>query len=195
MFNAMPEFYIDSFVHAGSYATLAASVLHHLNLKGKEHLLSIGSGPGYMETYFAKKVVPKGRVVGIDNAEKMVKKAREVSSAQEAGNVEFRLQDAQQGLPFKDNEFDHAYSVDALHWMDNWKKALDEMVRVVKPGGKVVVVANLLLRNKKLLKEGLFDAVKKKNTKLENISVIQGWDPMDRDEKIRLMFVIRKRGK
>lgn len=47
--------------------------------------------------------------------------------------------DAQQ-LPFSDNSFDSAFAVDAVHHIPNPGRALSELCRVVRPGGKVVIV-------------------------------------------------------
>lgn len=47
--------------------------------------------------------------------------------------------DAQQ-LPFSDNSFDSAFALDAVHHIPNPGKAISELCRVVRPGGKIVIV-------------------------------------------------------
>ena len=71
-------------------------------------------------------------VTGVDRSEEMLARAR------------LRLPDATfvkghaEALPFADNEFAGAVCAQAIHWFDQ-TKALAEMLRVVKPGGRVAV--------------------------------------------------------
>jgi SAM-dependent methyltransferase len=192
LFNALPEFYLHSFKDLDTYANIMSAVLHHLGLKGDERVLSVGSGPGFVETFFAKRALPRGSVVGIDNAEKMVEKAREVSAMEKAKNVEFMLHDAQEKLPFKDGHFDHVYSIDSLHWMKRWDKALEEMIRVTKPGGRIVFSLNPD-HNIKLMDEGLLDKIDKGKVELEQATFVEGRKPITGERTVQLLMAVRKR--
>lgn len=53
--------------------------------------------------------------------------------------VDARVSDAE-NLPFADNSFDVVYSFGVLHHTPNTQKAIDEVFRVLKPGGKIVIM-------------------------------------------------------
>lgn len=79
------------------------------------------------------------QVKGIDIAEKMIQSATDL--AQRSGNtdrVSFRLGDSQ-ALPFSENSFDAVINECAVGIPDDSQQVLNEMVRVVKPGGRVVI--------------------------------------------------------
>lgn len=62
-------------------------------------------------------------------------------------------------LPIKSESFDHAISIAVLHHFSNdnqRKRALSELVRIVKPGGKVLVTVWAFEQNKKFPKQDLF---------------------------------------
>ena len=101
----------------------------------KKKILIVGCGSGYQACHIAQKYGSK--VVGIDIAEHMVKKAKE--RAEEfglEGELEFRVGDALD-IPFKDNTFDIVFTEFVTIFIDDKKKAFSEYARVVKPGGFV----------------------------------------------------------
>jgi demethylmenaquinone methyltransferase / 2-methoxy-6-polyprenyl-1,4-benzoquinol methylase len=73
-------------------------------------------------------------VVGVDFAEKMLAIAR-----QKAPDIDFRIGNAL-ALEFGDNEFDAATVGFGARNFDDLDRGLGEMVRVVKPGGRVVIL-------------------------------------------------------
>ena len=80
------------------------------------------------------------RVVGIDISEKRIQTC--LAKWQADGSptkLEFRLADAQ-NLPFPDESFNRVFSVDTLEWLQDPAKALQEMLRVTRPGGVALVV-------------------------------------------------------
>ncbi len=84
---------------------------------------------------FLRKLQGKAQVYGLDISEEMLKIARRKLPA------ETKLQKADvHNLPFEDNFFDDVISTEAFHHYYDQRKALQEMVRVAKKGGKVIVV-------------------------------------------------------
>jgi ubiquinone/menaquinone biosynthesis C-methylase UbiE len=103
-------------------------------------VLDVGCGAGMDTVPLAQMVGPTGLVVGIDLDEAMLVKGDE--RAREAGVdgwVEHRLGDAS-SMPFEDDTFDAQHSERLFSHLSHPEQVLDEMVRVARPGGTVVVV-------------------------------------------------------
>jgi arsenite methyltransferase len=98
-----------------------------------KHILDVGCGVGRTPVIYAKKY--GCRVTGIDLSPRMVEWSRQrVCSERLAGRVEVRAADAQQ-LPFEDELFDAVVTESVLVFVPDRRKALDEFVRVTRPGG------------------------------------------------------------
>ncbi len=99
----------------------------------------IGTGTGVLALELAALGL---EVIGIDRSRGMLETAREKWSAVEAhyaGDVRFEDGDAH-ALPLDDESVDAAFAHMVLHSLESPEKALHEMARVVRPGGRVVVV-------------------------------------------------------
>ena len=106
-------------------------------------VLDVGCGSGWATRLMAEKA-PRGRVVGIDIADEMIKLARETSSS--FSNAEFQIASAEK-LPFRDGEFTHAFSMESLYYYADMLAALREIKRVLEPGGLFVTVVDLYQEN------------------------------------------------
>ncbi|HEY3875576.1 MAG TPA: class I SAM-dependent methyltransferase [Candidatus Kapabacteria bacterium] len=102
--------------------------------RGKK-LLEIGCGMGTDSLQFARN---GAAVTGVDLTEEGPRLATERFRA-EGLPCEFRTADAE-SLPFADNSFDVVYSFGVLHHTPNTQKAIDEVYRVLKPGGEAVIM-------------------------------------------------------
>ena len=96
-------------------------------------VLEIGCGNGYGTKLINKYFHPK-EICGIDIDEKMIDLAKKNGNTK----TSFVLGDVAQ-LPFEDNSFDGIFDFAILHHVPNWKKAIDEMYRVLKKGGQVFI--------------------------------------------------------
>jgi SAM-dependent methyltransferase len=104
------------------------------NFRGKR-LLEIGCGLGTDLLQFAR----AGAVVtGVDLTPASVELVRK-RLAIEGVPGEAQVADAEH-LPFADNTFDVVYSFGVLHHTPNTQKAIDEVHRVLKPGGRVIIM-------------------------------------------------------
>lgn len=103
-------------------------------------VLDLAGGTGDLAREFTKKVGRSGKVVLADINEKMLMRGRErLMDAGIVGNVEFVQADAE-CLPFRDNYFDCITIAFGLRNVTNKQAALSSMYRVLKPGGKLLVL-------------------------------------------------------
>jgi SAM-dependent methyltransferase len=118
-----------------------------LDLRGDEHLLDLGCGRGAVLIAAARRL-PAGRAVGIDLWHGQDQAGNDISvtrrNAQAAGvadRVELHTADMTQ-LPFPDDSFDIVTSALAVHNIPTTRgraRALDEAIRVLRPGGRLLL--------------------------------------------------------
>ena len=109
-------------------------------VKPGESVLDVGCGTGVLTRLAALVVGQTGYAVGIDPAAKMIGVAKK-NALKEGSRAEFRLA-VIEDLPFEDNRFDCVLSSAMLHHLppDLKVKGLSEVHRVLKPGGRLVLV-------------------------------------------------------
>lgn len=103
------------------------------------HVLDLASGSGEPSLSVSVVVGPQGRVVATDLLREMLEIAEENAAARGLRNIEFRAADAEQ-LPFPDRHFDRITCRFGIMFVPDIQKALREMRRVLKPGGRVSFV-------------------------------------------------------
>lgn len=109
-------------------------------LRSGQRVLDLASGTGDLAKAFAKQVGPTGKVIMSDINEAMLEVGRSrLTDAGIIGNIDYVLADAQH-LPFEDNEFDCVTIAFGLRNVTDKSAALRSMYRVLKPGGKVLVL-------------------------------------------------------
>jgi SAM-dependent methyltransferase len=110
-----------------------------LDVAPRARVLDVGCGSGGATRAIAKRVGPEGRAVGIDASPALLEVAREL--AEKAGlsdAIEFKAGDCR-ALPFPDASFDVVLAATTLSHVPDPDRALSEMVRVARPGGRVGV--------------------------------------------------------
>ena len=137
-----PHFFIR-FLDATREKTVRAAHINpaqffsYLDPKPGLSILDAGCGTGDLLHSLSRLVGATGRVVGCDYSEAMIVEARKRAERSEA-KVEFCVADAHQ-LPFPDSAFDRGMATSVLQHLENPAQALSELVRVLKPGGWVIL--------------------------------------------------------
>ena len=106
-----------------------------------DRALDVATGTGDLALELAQRVSPGGEVVATDFSERMLELARAKASARTAQGAEVVIRPANAlDLPFENDEFDAATVGFGARNFSDLERGLREMARVVRPGGRVVVL-------------------------------------------------------
>jgi SAM-dependent methyltransferase len=129
--DGIPEPTIASFAGTGNPFSVG-------ELQPGEHVVDVGSGGGFDSLIAARMVGRNGQVIGVDMTPAMVLKARSSAGVAGTKNVEFR-EGFGEALPVEDGWAEVVISNGVLNLMPDKDAALREMVRVLKPGGRLQI--------------------------------------------------------
>lgn len=119
-------------------APIAMRMIKLAQLRPSDCILDVGTGTGLVALRAAR-LLSGGRVIGIDHSQGMIEQACAKARRSSVGEfVIFRRSDAEQ-LDFSDQSFDVVLSLYALFHFPDPLRALAEMYRVLRPGGRVVI--------------------------------------------------------
>jgi ubiquinone/menaquinone biosynthesis C-methylase UbiE len=114
--------------------------LRHVSIGTHDTILDVGCGGGRTVSKLAA-AAREGKVYGIDYAEASVAAAERTNRQFIAlGRVEIR-QASVSNLPFGDNTFDLVTAVETHFWWPDLGAGMREVFRVLKPGGRMVIIA------------------------------------------------------
>jgi len=101
-------------------------------------VLDVGCGIGGTSRHLAKTYGVGTEVTGITLSANQAKRATELAKEQGVTNAKFEVMNALE-MKFEDNTFDLVWACESGEHMPDKKKYVEEMVRVLKPGGKIVI--------------------------------------------------------
>jgi arsenite methyltransferase len=104
-----------------------------------ERVLDLGVGPGFLAAEIATEVGRQGRVCGVDISDDMLAIAATRDSGPDAATLELRRGSAED-LPYDDGSFDAVVSTQVLEYVPDVPRALTEVHRVLRPGGRVLIL-------------------------------------------------------
>jgi arsenite methyltransferase len=113
-----------------------ALVHEALDARPGERVLDAGCGPGFYVAELLERVGSDGSVAGVDASKPMLAVAGKRCEGHP--NVSFHEGDVT-ALPVGDAEFDRALSVQVLEYVEDIPAALGELLRVLRPGGRVTI--------------------------------------------------------
>ena len=129
------------------FAPITEALVEEAQIGSGHSVLDIATGPGEPALTIASLVEPQGKVVGVDPIPEMIAAARREASRLEVRNVEFEVAFADH-LPFPADTFDAVVSRFGVMFFPSPLDAVREMLRVLKPGRKLVLaVWHLAARN------------------------------------------------
>jgi len=105
-------------------------------------ILDVGCGGGRTVSKLAA-IVPQGRVYGVDYSDESVAATKRTNVRwMDLGRVEIR-RGSVSDLPFPDGKFDLVTAVETHFWWPNLPGDMREVFRVMKPGGTLVLIAEI----------------------------------------------------
>jgi arsenite methyltransferase len=110
-----------------------------LALRPGDRVLDVGVGPGLLAAEMAAEVGPDGRVCGIDISDSMLALAGTRAKVPDGPPIELELADAGR-LPHGAESFDVVVSTQVFEYLDDVPGALNEIRRVLRPAGRVVLL-------------------------------------------------------
>jgi demethylmenaquinone methyltransferase/2-methoxy-6-polyprenyl-1,4-benzoquinol methylase len=142
MFDRIAGLYdrMNTLMTAGMHHRWRARAADLAGLSPGGKALDVATGTGDLALELARRVGPTGLVIGTDFSERMLELARGKAAARpEAAQVRFEVGNAL-ALPYPDDQFDGATVGFGARNFASLEQGLAEMVRVVRPGGRVVVL-------------------------------------------------------
>lgn len=119
------------------HAPMAEAMCERMELGAKDRILELGCGEGWACRLLADRAGPASSVVGIDISNEMISRACEKSRS--FPNLSYHCGSAEH-IPGPDNYFTKVVSIEAFYYFERQDQVLGELLRVVKPGGRLYLL-------------------------------------------------------
>ncbi|MBA3827346.1 MAG: bifunctional demethylmenaquinone methyltransferase/2-methoxy-6-polyprenyl-1,4-benzoquinol methylase UbiE [Taibaiella sp.] len=141
MFNNIASKYdfLNHFLSLGIDKGWRKKAIAAIAATNPSNILDVATGTGDMAIAAAKKITPK-KITGIDIADQMLEVGRKKITAANLDNIIHLQTGDSEALPFADKQFDAVMCAYGVRNFEHLQQGLQEMYRVMKPGGKVVIL-------------------------------------------------------
>lgn len=141
MFNNIAKTYdfLNHFMSLGIDVIWRKLAINELKKDKPAHILDVATGTGDF-AFEALRILKPDKITGVDISAGMLDIAKQKISKRGLGDkFQVKLGDSEK-LPFTDNEFDAVTVAYGVRNFENLEKGLADMFRVIKPGGKAVIL-------------------------------------------------------
>lgn len=133
--------YYDSVYHLMPYRKLLWDTYQALDLAQGMRVLDAGCGTGNFEHFIAQKNPPAISIDAVDTSPAMLDRAR--AKCHDLSGITFAEADLNGRLPFEDATFDRVICINVLFALEDWDRTIAELLRVLKPEGRMVLTSSL----------------------------------------------------
>lgn len=137
-YNAEATRQLESIYQTDDAVVRRSTLLNALSPAIDEHVIDIGTGPGFVASEIADRVGRGGSVTAVDNSDDSLRLAKIRCCNQSQVSIQHANAT---DLPFRSDVFDVAVSVQVFEYIDDVDIAIREMYRVLKPGGRAALIA------------------------------------------------------
>jgi ubiquinone/menaquinone biosynthesis C-methylase UbiE len=135
-YNAAADHFDDEAL--GLWAKYGGRTVERLALQPGARVLDVGCGTGASAIPAAEQVGPKGKVIAVDLADRLLENARRKAATLKLENIEFRLGDME-NLGYPDQYFDAVVCVFAIFFVPDVTRLVRELWRMVRPNGRLAI--------------------------------------------------------
>jgi arsenite methyltransferase len=146
---------LDSIPQSAILGVGCGAPLNYVHLKRGETVVDLGSGAGIDAFLASRQVKERGKVIGIDFTEDMLRKATFAAKENGYTNVDFRKGDIEDRIPVDDNTVDVAISNCVINLATDKIKAFKEIYRILKKDGKGRMIISDLVTSEQIQGESV----------------------------------------
>ena len=134
---------IKQFDEAADLALISQPLMARIQPQADPLILDVATGTGRLPLFMARNARFQGQVIGLDASQRMLNIARHKIAAEHfEGFVSLMRGDAME-LPFANDGFDVVTCLEALEFMPDPQRVLNEMARVLRPGGLLLTTIRI----------------------------------------------------
>ena len=130
---------VKQFDEQADLALISLPIMERIQPQADPLILDVATGTGRLPLIMARNAQFAGHVIGLDASRRMLKVARKKISAERFEEFISLTRGDAQDLPFPDDSFDVVTCLEALEFLSDQRAALAEMIRVLRPGGLLLV--------------------------------------------------------